>query len=99
MARPIKKSIEGLKNKMIFTNSPKSYFDNNNLKDLLNGKRITVDDLQNESQKNLIMAMYINMIKMNGKVRFHDVFIKGFIGTVVLGGVAAVVLYCLRGIL
>ena len=85
--KPICKSLKNLKDKMIFINSPKSYFeDYGQLKDLLNGKRITVDDLHNESQKNLVMAMYIHLVRINGKVRWHDWFIKTVLIVGIVGG-------------
>ena len=85
----IKKSIKEVAEKAIFIASPKSYLYNpGDLKDLLTGKQITVDDLLKENTKVLLVSLYISQVKMNGKIRFHDWFIKGLITVVILGSIS-----------
>ena len=45
-----------------------------------------------QDQKTLLVTILIQQIKTNGKVKFHDFFIKAFIGTVIIGIVAAVII-------
>ncbi len=97
----IRKGIDEYFEKKIFTTIPKSDFlgNANNLKELLTGKAITADDLYKESEKDLLISMYIHLVQLNGKVKWHDWFIKGLISTVVIGIIAGVIIFCLQGIL
>ena len=61
--------------------------------DLLDGKKISLKDLYEKSQKKLIVAMYVHLVKLNGKVKFHDYFIKSLIGVTVFGVIAGIIAY------
>jgi hypothetical protein len=96
----IKKSIEDYFENQIFTSVPKSEFIGSakNLKDLLTGKAITAEDLYNESEKDLLISMYIHLVQLNGKVRWHDKIIwTGFIGgllTVCTAIIVGIINFC-----
>jgi hypothetical protein len=91
----IKKSIDEYFDKQIYISTPHNNFigNANNLKDLLNGRPITKDDLFNTPQKDLLVSMYVHLVQLNGKVKWHDWFIKGLIGVVIFGVIAGGITY------
>lgn len=96
----IKQSIEEYFEKQLFVKTPNSSFlgNINNLKDLLNDKPITKEDLFNTSQKDLLVSMYIHLVQLNGKVKWHDKIIwTGFIGgllTVCTAVIIGIINFC-----
>jgi len=55
-----------------------------------NFDEMTLDQLFEEPTKAIVLAIYLKTKQINGKVRFHDWFIKGLIGTIGLGIVTSI---------
>jgi len=55
--------------------------------------RITAKELMKKPTKELVIELYLEFIKMNGKVGFHDKFIWTFIGILITGVIGGIIAY------
>jgi hypothetical protein len=53
---------------------------------------LSITDLTNARDKDLLIAIYMKIKQINGKVKFHDWFVKATIGTVSLGVITSVII-------
>jgi hypothetical protein len=60
---------------------------------------LEISDLLKKPSKELLVAMFLKIKEQNGKVKFHDWFIKAFMTTLGIGILAGIVIgiinYCL----
>ena len=54
--------------------------------------KLSITDLMSVPSKELVIAIYIKTKQINGKVRFHDWFIRGLIYVIGIGGVASIII-------
>lgn len=55
--------------------------------------KISVKELLKIPTKELVIKIYIQLVKLNGKVSFHDWFIKIMIGLLVAGIIGGLIKY------
>ena len=54
--------------------------------------KLSITDLMAKPTKELQVAIFMKIKQVNGKVKFHDWFIKGLIGTIGLGILSAIII-------
>ena len=55
--------------------------------------KISVKELLKKPTKELVIEIYIQLVKLNGKVSFHDKFIWTFIGLLITGLIGGAIAY------
>lgn len=55
--------------------------------------KISAKELLKLPTKELVIKIYIQLVKLNGKVRFHEKFIWLFIGLLITGLIGGVIAY------